>query len=109
MLITTTAKRNDLRCSHAGQTERKEDHLQVSRTGAFWCGRRALLAQEEGEAYRLFSYPEHPRWAGILDSHPNPRLYAVARYGEVELRSAADRSLIRRLAGHKGSVNDLAF
>jgi WD40 repeat protein len=40
---------------------------------------------------------------------PGPKLYAVARYGEVELRSAADRSLVRRLGGHKGSVNDLAF
>jgi hypothetical protein len=40
---------------------------------------------------------------------PGPKLYAVARYGEVELRSAADRSLVRRLTGHKGNVNDVAF
>lgn len=40
---------------------------------------------------------------------PGSKLYAVARYGEVELRSASDRSLIRRLTGHKGNVNDVAF
>ena len=38
-----------------------------------------------------------------------PKLYAVARYGEVELRSAADRSLVRRLTGHKGNVNAVVF
>jgi mono/diheme cytochrome c family protein len=38
-----------------------------------------------------------------------PKLYAVACYGEVELRSAADRSLVRRLAGHKGNVNAVVF
>ena len=31
---------------------------------------------------------------------PGPKLYAVAHYGEVELRSAADRSLVRTLTGH---------
>ena len=40
---------------------------------------------------------------------PGPKLYAVARYGEVELRSTADRSLVRRLSGHKGNVNDVVF
>ena len=40
---------------------------------------------------------------------PGPKLYAVARYGEVELRSAADRSLVRKLTGHRGNVNDVAF
>ena len=40
---------------------------------------------------------------------PGPKLYAVARYGEVELRSGADRSLVRRLTGHKGNVNDVVF
>jgi mono/diheme cytochrome c family protein len=40
---------------------------------------------------------------------PGPKLYAVARYGEVELRSAADRTLVRRLTGHKGNVNDVVF
>jgi mono/diheme cytochrome c family protein len=38
-----------------------------------------------------------------------PKLYAVARYGEVELRSAENRSLVRRLTGHKGNVNAVVF
>jgi mono/diheme cytochrome c family protein len=38
-----------------------------------------------------------------------PKLYAVARYGEVELRSAGNRSLVRRLTGHKGNVNAVMF
>ena len=40
---------------------------------------------------------------------PGPKLYAVARYGEVELRNVADRALVRRLSGHKGNVNAVAF
>ena len=40
---------------------------------------------------------------------PAQKLYAVARYGAVELRSAADRALVRRLSGHKGNVNGVAF
>ena len=40
---------------------------------------------------------------------PRPKLYAVARYGEVELRNATDRTLVRRLPGHKGNVNAVAF
>ncbi len=37
------------------------------------------------------------------------KLLAVARYGEVELRSAETRALVRELKGHRGSVNALAF
>jgi tricorn protease-like protein/mono/diheme cytochrome c family protein len=34
---------------------------------------------------------------------------AVARYGEVELRSPSNLSVVRTLTGHKGNVNALAF
>jgi hypothetical protein len=40
---------------------------------------------------------------------PAQKVYAVARYGEVELRSADNRALLRRLTGHKGNVNDVVF
>ncbi|MHB8520782.1 MAG: c-type cytochrome domain-containing protein [Limisphaerales bacterium] len=40
---------------------------------------------------------------------PGSKLMAVARYGEVELRSADTHAVIRVLAGHRGSVNALAF
>src|ERR1051326_6387207 len=36
-------------------------------------------------------------------------IIAVARYAEVELRSAADLRLVKTLAGHQGNVNALAF
>ena len=38
-----------------------------------------------------------------------PKLLAVGRFGVVELRSAENRSLVRRLEGHRGNVNDLVF
>jgi WD40 repeat protein/mono/diheme cytochrome c family protein len=38
-----------------------------------------------------------------------PKLLAVARYGEVELRSAETRVVVRTLTGHRGAVNALAF
>lgn len=44
-----------------------------------------------------------------LAYEPRARLLAVARPGEVEIRSAENRSVLRRLQGHAGPVNDLAF
>ena len=40
---------------------------------------------------------------------PGAKLIAVGRYGEVELISAEHRSVVRKLAGHRGSVNALVF
>ena len=40
---------------------------------------------------------------------PGPKLLAVARDGRVELVSAEHRGVVRRLDGHRGKVNDLAF
>src|SRR5258707_13305458 len=40
---------------------------------------------------------------------PGSKLIAVARYGEVELRSAETRATVRTLSGHRGNVNALAF
>lgn len=38
---------------------------------------------------------------------PRPKLLAVGRYAEVELRSAESRAVVRALAGHRGNVNAL--
>ncbi len=40
---------------------------------------------------------------------PQQKLVAVGRYGVVELLSADTRAVVRKLAGHKGNVNALAF
>src|ERR1044071_2723531 len=40
---------------------------------------------------------------------PVRKRVAVARYGEVELRSAESHAVVRRLKGHHGNVNALAF
>ena len=40
---------------------------------------------------------------------PGSKLIAVARYAEVELRSAENRALVRTLSGHHGNVNAIAF
>jgi len=40
---------------------------------------------------------------------PPPKLLAVGRYAEVELRSAENRAVVRALAGHRGNVNALVF
>ena len=40
---------------------------------------------------------------------PSGKYLAVARYGEVELRSPDNLKVIRTLSGHKGNVNALAF
>jgi hypothetical protein len=40
---------------------------------------------------------------------PAGKLVAVARYGEVELRSAETRAVVRALKGHRGNVNAVAF
>jgi len=40
---------------------------------------------------------------------PDGRWIAVARYGVVEILSAADRMSMRTLSGHAGNVNDVAF
>ena len=44
-----------------------------------------------------------------LASAATPRLIAIGRYGEVELISAESRFSVRKLAGHRGGVNALAF
>ena len=40
---------------------------------------------------------------------PAPKLIAVARYGEVELRSASTHAIVRTLGGHRGNVTALVF
>ncbi|MBI3853745.1 MAG: hypothetical protein HY298_26175 [Verrucomicrobia bacterium] len=40
---------------------------------------------------------------------PEPKLIAVARYGEVELRSADNQNVVRTLTGHRGNVNAVVF
>ncbi len=40
---------------------------------------------------------------------PQQKLVAVGRYGVVELLSADTRAVVRKLEGHKGNVNALAF
>src|SRR5207248_8533215 len=40
---------------------------------------------------------------------PQAKVLAVARAGEVELRSPDGQALLHKLTGHKGNVNDLAF
>ena len=40
---------------------------------------------------------------------PRPKVLAVARAGEVELRIPDGQALLRKLTGHKGNVNDVAF
>lgn len=40
---------------------------------------------------------------------PDGHWIAAARYGTVEVLSAADRKLIKTLTGHAGSVNDVGF
>ncbi|HEY0455523.1 MAG TPA: c-type cytochrome domain-containing protein, partial [Verrucomicrobiae bacterium] len=40
---------------------------------------------------------------------PGPKLVGYARSGEVEIRSAEDRRLVRTLKGHQGAVNALVF
>ena len=44
-----------------------------------------------------------------LAAAPATKLIALARYGEVELRSAETRGTVRTLSGHRGSVNALVF
>ncbi|MBU6402928.1 MAG: hypothetical protein KGS61_21620, partial [Verrucomicrobia bacterium] len=50
--------------------------------------------------------PRHPIKA--LAYVPGPQLIAVARDNEVELRSADTHAVVRRLTGHRGTVNALA-
>jgi len=40
---------------------------------------------------------------------PGRKLIAVARYGEVELRSAETHTVVRALKGHRGNANAVAF
>src|SRR6185369_1103253 len=40
---------------------------------------------------------------------PEGKLLAVARFGEVELRSAETHAVVRALKGHRGNVNAIAF
>ena len=51
--------------------------------------------------------PRNP--VNALASWPADGIIAVARYGEVELRTAKNFNLLRSLAGHTGHVNALAF
>src|SRR5439155_21567255 len=51
--------------------------------------------------------PRNP--INALASSSDAQLIAVARYGEVELRSPADLTLSRKLPGHRGNVNALVF
>jgi len=44
-----------------------------------------------------------------LAYEPKSKLLAVAQLGQVELRSAETRAVVRTLGGHVGRVNDLAF
>jgi len=44
-----------------------------------------------------------------LAGSPDATLIAVARYGQVELRSVTDLALARTLPGHRGNVNALLF
>ena len=44
-----------------------------------------------------------------LAHSPAKKLIAVARYGEVELRSAETHAILRTLKGHRGNVNAVAF
>jgi len=40
---------------------------------------------------------------------PEPKLLAVARYGEVELRFVDSQKVVRTLTGHRGNVNAVVF
>jgi mono/diheme cytochrome c family protein len=51
--------------------------------------------------------PRNP--VNALACSATANLVAVARYAEVELRSAADLSLVRTLAGQRGNVNAVVF
>lgn len=51
--------------------------------------------------------PRNP--VNALAFEPKANLLAVARYRDVELRSAGDRNLVRTLDGHKGNVNAVVF
>jgi WD40 repeat protein len=44
-----------------------------------------------------------------LAYEPKSKLLAVAQLGQVELRSADSKAVVRTLSGHSGRVNDLAF
>jgi hypothetical protein len=44
-----------------------------------------------------------------IAASPKGDVLAVARYGEVELLNAADRSSVRKLTGHVGNVHSVAF
>jgi hypothetical protein len=51
--------------------------------------------------------PRNP--INALAVEPKSNLLAVARYREVELRSADDRELVHTFGGHKGNVNAVVF
>jgi len=44
-----------------------------------------------------------------LAYEPKSKLIAVARHGAVDLVSAESRAVVRRIEGHRGTVNDLLF
>src|SRR5205807_10509718 len=69
----------------------------------------ATVARKEIQAPKITpeGTPRNP--VNALAFGPKSNLLAVARYREVELRSADDRDLIRTLGGHSGSVNAVVF
>ncbi len=74
-------------------------------------GARAPLASKPRELVVPKIAPRGPprKVINALAYAPGSKLIAVARYGEVELRSAETRATVRTLSGHRGNVNALAF
>jgi mono/diheme cytochrome c family protein len=58
---------------------------------------------------RIIPKVQPPKSIKALTYAPASKLIALARYGEVELRSAESRGAIRTLHGHRGSVNEVVF
>lgn len=58
---------------------------------------------------RIEPMSQGPPAINALAVHPQGKILALARFGEVELVSAADGTTIRKLAGHRGRVNAIAF
>jgi mono/diheme cytochrome c family protein len=67
------------------------------------------LARRAAAAPRILPKGPPRRPVFALAYEPRARLLAVARPGEVEIRSAESRGVLRRLEGHAGAVHGLAF
>jgi hypothetical protein len=80
-----------------------------------WIDAGALPSKEAARTTRELIVPKitpkvEPRQAiHALAGASTPKLIAVARYGEVELRDATSQKRTRALKGHRGHVNALAF